>query len=70
MRSADSSAPSTLPGVGAGIASVPPAWVGVWDVYEQTVTGQGTTSCQPLSGTTRTYRDTLCAGGTFQTVSF
>jgi len=56
--SADSSAPSTPSGVGLATANaviVPPAWAGVWDVYEQFDTQCGVYS-------PRSYRDTLCTG--------
>lgn len=54
--SADASAVALAPGA----LIVPPAWAGVWDVYEET-----TSECAPGT-TTRTYRDTLCAGDTVQ----
>jgi hypothetical protein len=56
--SADASAPSTAPGVGLANANaviVPPAWAGVWDVYDAF-----DPTCRVYP--TVSYRDTLCAG--------
>ena len=54
------SADSSAAALDRGALIVPPAWAGVWDVYEET-----TSDCAPGT-TTRTYRDTLCAGDTVQ----
>jgi hypothetical protein len=71
MRAAGVSADSSATALAPGVVIVPPAWAGVWDVIEETTTAQldhppPIGSCGSGSVTTRSYRDTLCAGETIQ----
>ena len=61
MRAACVSADSTAPTLQPGEVVVPLAWAGVWDITEETTSG-----CESGTVTTRSYRDTLCAGETIQ----
>ena len=65
MRPACVSADSSAHALEEGVVIVPPAWAGVWDVYEET-----TSDCATGSVTTRSYRDTLCAGETMPVFSY
>jgi len=65
ITAACASANSSADPLPPGVVIVPPAWAGVWDIYEETVSGT-TFECLQGSVTTRSYRDTLCAGDTIQ----
>ena len=50
-----------------GVATVPSEWAGIWDVYEET--HQETSDCGgSVVISTRSYRDTLCAGQEYQVI--
>jgi len=57
-----------------GTVIVPAAWAGIWDVTEQTTTSPTSPTPPPACGsgsvTTRSYRDTLCAGDTMRVFSY